>query len=404
MRAVSRSAKFAERTSRLRASTIREMLKVTQQPDVISFGGGLPAPELFPTREIGECTVEVMEEYGAAALQYGVTEGIPEMRAWVAERLAEKLHKIYDPSDILIVNGSQQGLDLIGKIFIDPGDHVVLENPSYLGAIQAFDAYQARYLTVETDEDGMIPESLERVLDSADPFPKFLYLVPNFQNPTGRTLSAERREAVVRLCEHFDLPIVEDDPYGELRFEGAHLPSLASLNKTGTVIYCGTGSKIMAPGLRVAWLAISDADVREKIALAKQGTDLQTGSLAQYVFHRYASKREAFVAHVRRIVETYERRRDVMIVALREHMPPYFQFNRPQGGMFLWACIDGVDTHDFLQESAKEKVVFVPGVSFYPERDVHNGMRLNFSNASEDKIREGVSRLAAALRIFERTT
>ncbi|MBV8118123.1 MAG: PLP-dependent aminotransferase family protein, partial [Candidatus Eremiobacteraeota bacterium] len=159
------------------------MLKVTQQPDVISFGGGLPAPELFPTREIAECTAEVMDEYGAAALQYGVTEGIPEMRTWVADRLSSRLDKLFDPTEILIVNGSQQGLDLIGKIFLDPGDHVVLENPSYLGAIQAFDAYQARYLTVETDEDGIVPASLERVLERADPFPKFLYLVPNFQNP-----------------------------------------------------------------------------------------------------------------------------------------------------------------------------------------------------------------------------
>ena len=400
MTTVSRAAKFAERTARLRASTIREMLKVTQQPDIISFGGGLPAPELFPTREIAECTAEVMEEYGAAALQYGVTEGIPEMRTWVADRLSSRLHKLFDPTEILIVNGSQQGLDLIGKIFLDPGDHVVLENPSYLGAIQAFDAYQARYLTVETDDNGIVPASLERVLEHADPFPKFLYLVPNFQNPTGRTLASDRRHAIVELCERFDLPIVEDDPYGELRFEGEHLPSLISLAKTGCVIYSGTGSKIMAPGLRVAWLAIPDGDVREKIALAKQGTDLQTGSLAQYVFHRYANKRHAFEAHVERIVETYAHRRDVMVQALRDMMPPGVHFNRPDGGMFLWASVDGVDTEDLLKISAHEKVVFVPGVSFYPGRDVHDGMRLNFSNASEEKIQEGILRLAAAVRDF----
>ncbi len=398
MTAVSRSAKFAERTARLRASTIREMLKVTQQPDVISFGGGLPAPELFPTREIGECAVEVMDEYGAAALQYGVTEGIPEMRNWVAERLTRRLHKPFDASEILIVNGSQQALDLIGKIFLDPHDHVVLENPSYLGAIQAFDAYQARYLTVETDEDGIVPESLERVLDHADPFPKFLYLVPNFQNPTGRTLAADRREAIVRICERFDLPIVEDDPYGELRFEGNDLPSLASLSTGGHVIYCGTGSKIMAPGLRVAWIAVPDHDVRDKIALAKQGTDLQSGSLAQYVFHRYASKTEAFEAHVRNIVRTYARRRDLMVERLQATMPAGVHFNRPDGGMFLWASVDGVDTAELLKISAAQKVVFVPGVSFYPGRDVHNGMRLNFSNASEEKIREGIGRLAESIR------
>lgn len=402
MTTVSRAAKFAERTARLRASTIREMLKVTQQPDVISFGGGLPAPELFPTREIGECTVEVMDEYGAAALQYGVTEGIPEMRTWVADRLSNRLNTLFDPTEILIVNGSQQGLDLIGKIFIDPGDHIVLENPSYLGAIQAFDAYQAHYLTVETDENGMIPASLERVLDRADPFPKFLYLVPNFQNPTGRTLSGDRREAIVRICERFDLPIVEDDPYGELRFEGEHLPSLISLAKTACVIYSGTGSKIMAPGLRIAWLAIRDHEVRDKIALAKQGTDLQTGSLAQYVFHRYASKRHAFEAHVDRIVQTYAHRRDVMVSALSEMMPKGVEFNRPQGGMFLWASVPDIDTTELLKVSAEQKVVFVPGVSFYPGRDVHNGMRLNFSNASEEKIQEGVLRLAAAVRAFKK--
>ncbi len=399
---VSRAAKFAERTTRLRASTIREMLKVTQQPDVISFGGGLPAPELFPTQEIALATAEVMDAYGAAALQYGVTEGIPEMRTWVAERLSNRLHKLFDPGEILIVNGSQQGLDLIGKIFLDPGDHVVLENPSYLGAIQAFDAYQARYLTVETDEDGIVPASLERVLEHADPFPKFLYVVPNFQNPTGRTLAADRREAIVRICERYDLPIVEDDPYGELRFEGVDLPSLASLATTGCVIYSGTGSKIMAPGLRVAWLAIPDHEVREKIALAKQGTDLQTGSLAQYVFHRYASKRDKFEAHVDRIIETYAMRRDVMLESLRATMPAGVRFNRPAGGMFLWAAVEGVDTTELLHLCAQQKVVFVPGVSFFPARDAHDGMRLNFSNANEEKIREGIARLAAAVRAFKK--
>jgi 2-aminoadipate transaminase len=401
---LTRGAKFAQRTNRLRASTIREMLKVTQQPDVISFGGGLPAPELFPTREIAEVTAEVMETDGAAALQYGVTEGIPQLREWVAQRLTRRLDHPFDAAHVLIVNGSQQGLDLIGKVFIDPGDHVVMENPSYLGAIQAFDAYQARYLSVETDEDGMIPHSLERLLERTDPFPKFLYAVPNFQNPTGRTLSADRREAIVRICERFDLPIVEDDPYGELRFEGHDLPSLASLSVSGTVIYSGTGSKIMAPGLRVAWLAISDEDVREKIALAKQGTDLQTGSLAQYVFHRFASRGDAFEAHVAQIVSTYARRRDVMVEALRSDMPAGVQHNRPSGGMFLWVTVNGVDTAELFKLSAQQKVVFVPGVSFYPQRDVHDGMRLNFSNASEANIREGIRRLSAAVRAFKETT
>jgi 2-aminoadipate transaminase len=402
MSTISRAAKFAERIAHLRASTIREMLKVTQQPDVISFGGGLPAPELFPTMAIADAARAVMERYGPAALQYSVTEGIPEMRRWVAERLTRRFGRIFEAEFVTIVNGSQQGLDLIGKVFLDPGDHVVLEDPSYLGAIQAFDAYQARYLTVDTDEDGLLPDSLERVLERAAPFPKFLYLVPNFQNPTGRTLSGPRRERVVRICEHFGLPIVEDDPYGELRFEGRDLPSLISFETTAPVIYSGTGSKIMAPGMRIAWLVIPDEEIREKIVLAKQGADLHSGTFAQYVFHQYVSDGDAFDAHVRRIARTYAARRGIMADALAEFMPAGVRFTRPGGGMFLWVTVPGVDTAELLLISAESKVVFVPGVYFYPGRDVHDGMRLNFSNASEKNIRVGVERLAHAIRAYER--
>ncbi len=398
---ISRAAQFAQRTAHLRASTIREMLKVTQQPDVISFGGGLPAPELFPTAGIARAASAVMERLGPVALQYSVTEGIPEMRIWVAERLTRRFGRIFEAESVQIVNGSQQGLDLVGKVFLDPGDHVVLEDPSYLGAIQAFDAYQTRYLTVDTDEDGMIPDSLERVLERADPFPKFLYLVPNFQNPTGRTLSGRRREIVVRICEHFGLPIVEDDPYCELRFEGNDLPSLISYDSTAPIIYLGTGSKIMAPGMRVAWLVIPDEEIREKIVLAKQGADLHSGTFAQYVFHEYASDGDAFDAHVRKIAQTYAHRRGVMAEALAEFMPEGARFTRPAGGMFLWVTVPEVDTTELLRISAESKVVFVPGVNFYPGRDVHDGMRLNFSNASEKNIRVGVERLAHAIRLYK---
>ncbi len=398
MATIQRTARFAARTSRMRASTIREMLKVTQRPDVISFGGGLPAPELFPTEAITECTREVMRDVGPQALQYSVTDGIPELRLWIADRLTRRLGTPYEPQETLVVNGSQQGLDLLGKIFIDPGDHVVLENPSYLGAIQAFDAYQARYLVADTDEDGMVPESLEHVLAHAQPLPKFLYVVPNFQNPTGRTLSGERRERIVRICEHFGVPIVEDDPYGELRFGGEHLPSLASFSGAGTIIYSGTGSKIMAPGMRIAWLATHDMEVREKLVLAKQGADLQSGTLAQYVFERYVSKREAFERHLATIVQVYGDRRDVMHDALTEFMPANVSFNHPDGGMFMWARVRGVDTVQLLEASTQLKVAFVPGLSFYPGRDVTDGMRLNFSHSSPEKIRTGIERLARAVR------
>jgi 2-aminoadipate transaminase len=398
MATVPRTVRFAARTAHMRASTIREMLKVTLQPDVISFGGGLPAPELFPTEAIAQCTREVMEEYGARALQYTVTDGIPEMREWVAQRLTRRLGTPFDAHQIIIVNGSQQGLDLLAKILVDPGDHVVLENPSYLGAIHAFDAYQARYLAVDTDEDGMVPESLEHVLAHAEPPPKFVYLVANFQNPTGRTLSRERRERIVRICEHFGVPIVEDDPYGELRFEGEDLPALVSYPTSGTVIYSGTGSKILAPGMRVAWLAVRDPEVHEKLVLAKQGADLQSGTLTQYLFARVVARAQDFERHVQAIRRVYHERRDVMYDALAESMPKNVTFNKPQGGMFLWARAPGVDTTDLLQISAKDGVVFVPGVSFYPHCDVTDGMRLNFSNASPEKIREGIGRLAKAVK------
>ncbi len=402
MAIISRAAKFAARTAHLRASTIREMLKVTQQPEVISFGGGLPAPELFPTEAIARATAHVMERYGAAALQYSVTEGIPEMRDWVAQRLGRRFGCTFDPQTVTIVNGSQQGLDLLGKVFLDPGDHVILENPSYLGAIQAFDAYQSRYLTVDTDEQGLIPESLERVLERADPFPKFLYVVPNFANPTGRTLSAGRRRQVVAICEHFGLPIVEDDPYGELRFEGEDLPSLITYGSTAPIVYLGTGSKIMAPGMRIAWLVIPDPEIREKIVLSKQGADLHSGTLAQYIFVQYAGDGAAFDAHVARIARTYALRRGVMSQALAETMPSSVHFTKPLGGMFLWVTVPGVDTTELLRICAERKVVFVPGVNFFPHRNENDGMRLNFSNATEKNIRIGVERLGDAVRVYGR--
>ncbi len=396
-----RTGNFAARTSRLRASTIREMLKVTQRPDIISFGGGLPAPELFPTRAIAECTRLVMEQYGAAALQYSVTEGIPEMRRWVAGRLSKRFGVHFEPEHVLITNGSQQGLDLLAKIYLDPGDHVVLENPSYLGAIQAFDSYQARYLTVETDQDGLIPESLETALAHASPPPKFVYLVPNFQNPTGRTLSGERRETIVQICERYDVPLIEDDPYCELRFEGRDLAPLISHRSQGTLIYSGTGSKIVAPGMRVAWLVMRDQEVMERLVLSKQAVDLHTGTLAQYVFHKYVADEEALAGHLTTIETVYGMRRTIMHESLMEFMPPYVSFNRPEGGMFLWASIDGpIDTDDLLKVAAAQKVVFVPGVSFFPHRDNHSGMRLNFSNAGENAIRTGIERLAKAVRSF----
>ena len=319
------------------------------------------------------------------------------MREWVAERFEGVTGCSVTPDAVTIVNGSQQGLDLVAKIYLDPGDYVAIESPTYLAAIQAFDAYEPRYLTIDTDDDGMVPDSLERALASADPLPKFIYLIPNFQNPTGCTLKGERRERIVRVCERFDVPIIEDDPYGELRFEGEHLPALISLESKAPIIYLGTGSKIMAPGMRVAWLIIRDNDIREKIVLAKQGADLHSGTFAQYVFHEYVSNRDAFDAHVEIIARAYGSRRHAMSEALAGIDCPGLESSHPSGGMFIWVRLPGSDTAELLRHAAHRNVTFVPGVHFYPDRNVHDAMRLNFSNASEEMIRVGIERLGQAI-------
>ncbi|TAM77789.1 PLP-dependent aminotransferase family protein [bacterium] len=396
--------RLAARTQRLRASTIREILKVTQQPDVISFAGGLPAPELFPRQELADAAARILADpvNGPNSLQYSVTEGHPPLRAWVAKRLHDVWGVEISPDDVLVTGGSQQGLDLIGKVFLDPGDTVVLENPSYLGAIQAFDAYQAEYLTVATDALGMVPDSLERALRTAPHPPKLVYLVPNFGNPTGVTLAAERRETIVRICERFDVPLAEDDPYGELRYEGRHFTPLIAHPTTGTIIYLGTNSKICAPGLRVAWMVCRDPAVRERIVPAKQAADLHTNTFCQYLITEYVRDDAAFTAHVEAIKNCYRERRDAMREAMRAHMPDDVRYNEPSGGLFFWATVErpNFDTEALLHEVAeRRRVAFVPGRAFFPHRDVKNTMRLNFSNMPPERIHEGIKRLADGLRI-----
>jgi 2-aminoadipate transaminase len=393
--------RFANRTARMHASQIREMLKVTQQPDVISFAGGLPAPELFPVADIAAAAQRMLAESGAAALQYSTTEGLPELREWVAARINRMQGTSLVAEDILIVSGSQQALDLYAKIFIDPGDTIVVDNPTYLGALQAFDAYEPRYLTIETDEHGMIPDALEHALEVERPTPKFLYLVPNFQNPTGKTLPIERRREIIAICERFNLPIYEDDPYGELVFDGEPIVALKALSPEAPITYVGTASKIVAPGLRVAWIVAPDREVRDKLVFAKQGTDLHTGSLTQALLSAYVSDGDKLEAHVETIRATYGKRRDAMLAALREFMPESVRWNAPDGGMFLWLAVDpAIDTTRLLLDAARANVVFVPGRAFYAYKDRGDGMRLNFSNANEMKIRTGVERLATAIRNY----
>jgi len=391
---------YADRTEGMRASDIREILKVTAQPDIISLAGGLPAPELFPVDEYRRAFEWVLETDGALALQYGPSEGYRPLRALLAERLSG-FGMQSTPDDVLVTNGSQQALDLIGKIFLNPGDTVLVEKPTYMGALQAFNQYQATYAVVPMDEDGMCVDDVERSLSrqrTSGQRIKFIYALPNFQNPTGRTLSLERRQRLVELASHFGVPIVEDDPYGELRYEGQALPTLKALARnTDSVMYLGTFSKILAPGFRLGWI-LASPQVQETLLHGKQPSDLHTGMAQQMATYQVA--KNGFVdEHVKRIKDFYRERRDVMLRAIEEHFPPDAYYTRPAGGLFVWAELPlGIDTRELLLEALQEKVAFVPGQGFHPDFSGSNTMRLNFSNVPPDQLREGIRRLGLAIQ------
>ncbi len=393
--------RLARRMGRLKASAIREILKVTEMPDVISFAGGLPAPELFPVKQFAQACQEVLAEDGAAALQYSVTEGYLPLRQWICDYLARVNNIQCTPDQVLIISGSQQGLDLIGKVLLDPGDSVIIENPAYLGAIQAFDAYEVNYINVGTDDEGIITTDLVRVLREAKTKPKLLYLVPNFQNPSGITLTLQRRKEVVSIAAEYGIPIFEDDPYGRLRYSGESLPSLTALAQSRNCIYMSTVSKTIAPGMRVAWLVIPDHAVFEKVVPAKQAADLHTSSFTQRAVYAYARKPGVFEAHVQAMLPVYARRRDLMLQSLERFMPEGTSWTRPDGGLFLWATLPRqVDTEELLSLAGRSKVAFVPGAPFWVNQDVRNTMRLNFSNATEEMLVKGIRRLGLAAKAY----
>ena len=384
---------FSERTERMHASDIREILKVTAMPEVISLAGGLPAPEVFPIEEFRRAFDRVLSERGAVALQYSASEGYGPLRELIALRQRQAGIGC-TPNNVLITNGSQQALDLLGKVMLNPGDKVVLEKPSYLGAIQAFDSYQAEYVLVPMDEDGMVVDGLDEILSAQQV--KLIYALPNFQNPSGRTMSLERRRALVEVATRHGVPIVEDDPYGELRFEGQAVPSLASMDEAGVVIGLGTFSKLLAPGLRLAWMVLPD-DAFEMFLLAKQPADLHTSTIAQMATYEVA--KDGFIdRHLELIRSVYRERRDVMLDALEANFPTTARWTKPAGGMFVWAELpEEVDTRELLVEAVAEKVAFVPGQSFHADGSGRNTMRLNFSNVTPERLKVGIGRLGRAI-------
>lgn len=404
--------RYAQRTQRMGSSVIRELLKWTQRPDVISFAGGMPAPDVFPVEAFREACNRVLTDLGAESLQYGPTEGYRPLREQIA-RHAARYGICVTEENILITSGSQQALDLVGRIFINPGDRILVESPTYLGALQAWNAYGAEYVPVPLDDYGMRTDALEEALRFG---PKFIYVLPNFQNPTGVTLSTERRNQLIELADRYGVPIIEDDPYGQLRYEGEHLPSVVSLDDRyrgndqtcyhGNVIYLSTFSKILSPGIRLAWVIASPSVIR-KLVQAKQGADLQSSTFIQIVAHE-VSKGGFLDRHIKVIRKCYWERRDVMLAAMDRSFPPEVDWTHPEGGLFLWGTLpEGMDTTELLKTAVeREKVAFVPGTSFFACGGGENTMRLNFSNAKPEAIQEGIARLGRVLeeKIREKVT
>jgi 2-aminoadipate transaminase len=397
--------RLAQRTKRLKSSIIRELLKLTERPEIISFAGGLPAAEVFPTREIAAATQRLLDTRGSSALQYGASEGYLPLRELIVERMRRYGIEV-SPANVLITCGSQQALDLIGRLLINPGDRVLVERPTYMGALQAFNAYQPEWISVPIDDDGVSLDDFEAALRSG---PKFLYLLPNFQNPGGVTMSGERRRRVVELANHYGVPILEDDPYGQLRYRGEHLPPLVKIDAemhdcdhgqhafTGNVLYLSTLSKVLAPGLRIGWV-VAPEDVIGKLVQIKQGADLHTGTFAQMVAHETA--KDGFLdRHVHHIREVYGERLVAMLAAMERYFPRGVRWTRPDGGLFLWVTLPlGLNTSALLQEALARDVAFVPGAPFHADGGGENTMRLNFSFCSPERAEEGIARLGALLK------
>lgn len=382
------------------SSAIRDLLRVTEQPDMISFAGGLPAAEYFPADALAAAAAQVLAASASRALQYGPTEGYSPLRDWLAGRM----HTLGVPApadQIVVTSGSQQGLDLLGKLLIDPGDVVVVEEPTYLGALQAWRPYRPRFVALPLDEQGLRVDALEQLLRQGVR-PRFLYVVSSFQNPTGTTLSAPRRQALVELATRFSLPIVEDDPYGDLCYDDERAPLLAALEwalhgELRHVVYLSTFSKLLAPGLRVAWMAAHPSLLR-RLVHAKQGLDLHASSLGQAVAHE-AIRESLLDHHVPLLRRVYAERRDTMLRALEREMPAGTRWTRPGGGMFVWVTLPpGLDAAQLLPAALEQRVAFVPGAAFFANGGGANTLRLNFSFSDPRTIEEGVRRLGRVLR------
>jgi 2-aminoadipate transaminase len=382
---------FSERAQQLQSSFIREILKITQRPEIISFAGGLPSPATFPVERMKAAFDKVLTDSGRVALQYGPTDGYAPLREWIANSLSTEGSKIV-PEQILMVSGSQQALDLLGKVLIDEGSRVLVETPSYLGALQAFSVYRPEFKSVDTDEHGLVPSSIKGVADGA----RLLYSLPNFQNPTGRSLSIERRRELVETCAQYGLPLIEDDPYGALSYKGEPMPKMVAMNPDG-VIYMGSFSKVLTPGIRLGYVCAPLPLVR-RLELAKQAADLHTAQLTQMVVHEVV--KDGFLEqHIPTIRTLYANQCQVMLDAMAEQFPEGVSWTKPEGGMFIWVTLPKhIDAMKLLDQSIAARVAFVPGAPFYANEAASNTLRLSFVTVPPERIREGIAVLGKLIK------
>jgi 2-aminoadipate transaminase len=384
---------YAGRTAGMSASEVRALFSVASRPEVVSFAGGMPYVHALPTQDVLAVVAEALQMHGDATLQYAGGQGHLSLRERLIPLMAEEGIQA-DPDDLVITTGAQQALDMIGKIFIDPGDLIAVEAPAYVGALTAFGAYEPRYLQIDLDGDGMIVDQLQEALVRGER-PKFVYTVPNFGNPAGVTMSLPRREQLVALCREAGVPIIEDNPYGLLRFEGEPLPCLRSMDPEN-VIYLGTVSKTFSPGVRVGW-ALAEQSVIQRLVLAKEAADLCGSSFTMLITERYFAG-DRWRENLTTFVALYRSRRDAMLEALPEHFPADTAWTRPAGGFYIWVTLPGwVDAQAMLAAAVERRVAYVPGTAFYPDGRGRNQMRLAFCHPTEERIREGIGRLGALL-------
>ncbi len=389
------SLQYADRISNIKASEIRELLKLSEQPEIISFAGGFPAPELFPKDKLAEVTSKVLTEQGEIALQYTTTEGYAPLRKIIVEERMAPAGVKCDISNIMLTNGSQQGLEFSAKLFINEGDIIICESPSYLGAINAFKAYNPKFVEIPMDKDGMVIEDLEKALKGHSNV-KMIYTIPDFQNPSGITMSLERRKRIAKLAAEYEIPVIEDSPYGELRFDGERLPSIKAFDEAGYVVTLGTFSKTFCPGLRLGWI-VASPEILKKYVLIKQGADLQCNTLCQISSAKFMEQYK-LDDHIAKIIEVYRVRRDLMIDSMKKYFPKDVKFTFPEGGLFTWVELrEDLDSSKIMEDALKEKVAYVPGASFFPNGGKKNFFRLNYSNMTNEKIIEGIKRLGNVL-------